>query len=109
MSVFDIHERRESRLIGFKNKCTGTWLGQSTLGSIMCHAKTFGRNEEWEFDDGAMTRTKMLCASANWGNGGWLEADDEREAFSIGGHTVDSKKNASEWSVSVLDNSSNSE
>jgi hypothetical protein len=109
MGVFDIHERRESRLVGFKNNCTGTWLGQSTLGSIMCHAKNFGRNEEWELDDGAMTRTRLLCASANWGNGGWLEADNERKAFSIGDYTVDAKRNASEWSILVLGESSNSE
>ena len=47
--AFEVHERRGScKLVGFQNKCTRTWLGQSALGYIVCKAGNFGRNEEWE-------------------------------------------------------------
>jgi len=106
MSVFEVHERRESKLMGFKNICTGTWLGQSSLGSVLCSARVFGRNEEWELDDDIMTQTKLLCASANWGNGGWLEvdADGRRESFAIGNYDVEAKQKAAIWSILVLNN-----
>ena len=103
LSVFEVYERRGSKLIGFKNLCTKTWLGQSTLGYIVCNAKKFGRNEEWELDDNNMTRTKMLCASANWGNGGWLQVNEKNDAFTIVNYGLDgAKEKASIWSVIVV-------
>ena len=115
-SVFEVHERRtptssngekdrKLKMIGLCNKCTKTWMGQSSfLGSVVCTAKKFGKNEEWELEDGIMERTKILCASANWGSGGWLNVDDETgEKFSFGGYEAASKRNASLWSVIVLD------
>ncbi len=115
-SVFEVHERRTPtttngendralKMIGLCNKCTRTWMGQSTfLGSVSCTAKKFGKNEEWELDDGVMDRTRILCASANWGSGGWLNVDEETgERFSFGGYDAASKKKASLWSVIVLD------
>eukprot|EP01083_Nonionella_stella_P285344 971253_1 len=34
--AFEVHERRGScKLVGFRNKCTRTWLGQSALGYIV--------------------------------------------------------------------------
>jgi len=103
LSVFEVHERPDSRLIGFMNICTRKWLGQSTLGYVVCNAKYFGRNEEWELDDGNMERTKVLCASANWGNGGWLKVDDSNGYFSVGGYDSSEKQKASMWSVAVFD------
>lgn len=113
-------------MIGFCNKCTRTWLGQSSfLGSVSCSARKFGKNEEWELDDGLMERTKILCASANWGSGGWLDVnvpatndnDGENKSrskmenvcFSFLGYDAVSKKNASLWSVIVLCDDENDE
>lgn len=103
LSVFDVHERRGSHLVGFMNRCTKTWLGQSTLGYFSCHAKKFGRNEEWEFDDAeSMARTKLLCACAAWGNGGWLKLNETNHSFSFVEYTSESKQLASNWSIVVI-------
>lgn len=104
LSIFEVHERRGSSLIGFMNKCSRTWLGQSGLGYIVCNAKKFGQKEEWEIDDSDdMTITKILCASAHWGNGGWLQVDEANEAFSVGDYDADAKNKASMWSIVILD------
>mmetsp|Transcript_14618 Transcript_14618/g.27485 ORF Transcript_14618/g.27485 Transcript_14618/m.27485 type:complete len:491 (+) Transcript_14618:56-1528(+) len=107
MSVFDIYERRGSKLIGIQNKCTGTWLGLSLLGYVVCNSNKFGNNEEWELDDEPMNKTRILCASAHWGNGGWLEFDAKTETFLIGDYGLDSKKNAALWSIIILSNNAN--
>lgn len=96
-------------MVGFCNKCTRTWLGQSTfLGNVDCSARKFGKNEEWELDDGLMIRTRILCASASWGSGGWLNVVDNNTngSFSFGGYDVTSKKKASLWSLVVLSDDS---
>lgn len=104
-----MHERRNSDLVGFMNKCTRTWLGQSTLGYIVCNAKKFGRNEEWDIDESndiGMGRSKLLCACANWGNGGWLKVDEQNESFAIGNYDSQEKKSASTWSIVIHDTGS---
>ena len=50
-----------------------------------------------------MTITKILCASAHWGNGGWLQVDEANEAFSVGDYDADAKNKASMWSIVILD------
>lgn len=102
LCIFEMHERRGSNLVGFVSKCTRTWLGQSTLGYITCNAKKFGRNEEWEIDDVDMSRTKIICASANWGNGGWLKVDETKGVFSVTNYVTEAKLNASEWSITIV-------
>lgn len=101
MSTFECHVRREYNLIGFKNVCTGTWLGRSTFGSTVCSAKVFGSNEEWEIDDD-MTRTKLLCAAANMGNGGWLICSEDTQNFSITRHDVDGRAKATLWNIVIV-------
>jgi len=102
--AFEVHERRGScKLVGFQNKCTRTWLGQSALGYIVCKAGNFGRNEEWEIDDGNMSRTQLLCACSNYGNGGWLLVHDDTENFSVLGYDSKAKERATLWSIVVLD------
>lgn len=122
----DIMNTKQLNMIGFCNKSTRTWLGQSSfLRSVSCSARKFGKNEEWELDDGIMERTKILCASANWGSGGWLDVNVipnpdndgqqdsrtkmESASFAFLGYDVISKKNASLWSVIVLRDSDNRE
>ena len=109
LSVFEVHGRRNSDLVGFMNKCTRTWLGQSTLGYIVCNVKKFGRNEEWDIDeigDVGIGRSKLLCACANWGNGGWLKVDEQNESFAIGNYDSQEKKSASTWSIVIHDTGS---
>ena len=51
-----------------------------------------------------MEQTKLLCASANWGSGGWLKVDERTgTSFTIGGFDPQSKQKASVWSIIVLD------
>ena len=119
-SIFDVYERRTPnkipfndandsdtvKMIGFCNRSTKKWLGQSKIfGAVACSTWTFGKNEEWELDDGMMDRTRILCASANWGSGGWLNIkyDEQHDCnFSFGGYDASSKKSASLWNVIVI-------
>jgi len=83
------------------------------MGFIVCNSNKFGPKEEWELDNEGgdntdmrnMSRTRMLCASANWGNGGWLtvRVDEKTESFSVGDYDAAGKKKASIWSIVVLD------
>ena len=93
-----------SKLVGLTNKCTRTWLGQSAMGFIVCNSKRFGQSEEWELDgEGDMSQTKILCACANWGSGGWLTVNEDNGTFSVGGYDAVAKKMAANWSIVVLD------
>lgn len=93
-----------STTIGFKSKCTGKWLGQSFMGSVVCSASKFGPREEWELDNHTMEQTKLLCASANWGSGGWLEVEERTgSTFTFSGFDSNAKQKASVWSVIVLE------
>lgn len=50
--------------------------------------------------------TKMLCACANWGNGGWLEVDvneGQDSSFSVGPFDSAAKTKASVWSIKAID------
>lgn len=104
-------------LVGIKNIAEGTWLGQSFFGSLDASATTFGHRQEWEMDDGVVLAsegetsrmtsdgndnpartTRLLCASAGWGNGGYLMVGlAPHYAMTIGGSTVDDKKKAAVW------------
>ena len=139
-------------MIGLQNKCTKLWLGQSSMfGSLICTSRKFGKNEEWEIieydyvnvnnttststtttmDNKTSSTTRILCASANWGSGGFLNVNvitskqrqqeqgkaisnggfnnngnDECEnvvSFAFGGYDLHSKRNATLWSVIILD------
>ena len=137
-SVFGIHEKEQSNFIGFRSKCTKTWLGLSFFGYLVCSSKKFGYKEDWvvrstnypnkllfsflmvhlsivvkpicvQLDDEAMERTQMLNVSANSGLGGWLHFDNETGNFSIGGHDGAAKRDASQWSMIVLQEDENRE
>ena len=103
MSTFEIHGRPNSHLIGFKNLCSKTFLGQSFFGAIVCNATRYGRNEEWELDDDSIKNTKLLCACANGGSGGWIEVDDSNNKFAVKGHDRLSKQKATLWEIIVIE------
>ena len=103
MSLFEIHGRPNSHLIGFKNICSKTFLGQSFFGAIVCNATRYGRNEEWELEDDSMKNTKLLCASANGGSGGWIEVDESADKFAVKGQDKVSKQKATLWQITVVE------
>ena len=50
-------------------------------------------------DESHPEKTALVCASANWGNGGWFVFDNQTNAGKI--HDIDShnKPNSMVWSV----------
>lgn len=122
-AIFGVYTRRKSEsTIGFLNKCTNRWMGQSMLfGYVACSASRFGYREEWELDDAIgqngeefelddsiARNTKILCCCANGGQGGWLDVDETSGAFEIGEFDIASKNKAPIWSVVVLDDAEKS-
>lgn len=104
MSLFEIHERYGSKMVGFKNVCSKTYMGQSFFGAIVCNSTKYGRNEEWELDDDSMKGTKLLCASANGGNGGWLQLEEGSSCkFAVLGCDVVDKQKATLWNIVAME------
>lgn len=84
---------RKSGLFGLKNKFTNRFLGQTMLGSLSCSSSNFGQREEWQADeDNNWESSKLLIASAGWGNGGYVSVRSRDGALRI----VD-KANADVW------------
>ena len=123
--LFDVYARQKNAgsqttsLFGLKNRLTNKWLGQNMLGSLSCSATSYGRREEWEADEDdwwsklveknkpgpsstrTSTTTRLLCASAGWGYGGYLMVRKRDLAVSIGGSTLEDKKHADLWEIIV--------
>lgn len=110
--VFSVWTRtRQGRIFGLQNKCTDKWAGQSLFGSLVCTSSTFGRREEWEADSDEKddvasseeskhwNRTRLLCASAGWGAGGYLTVRMSDFAVSLSGATAEDRKNADFWCI----------
>jgi len=69
-------------IIGLQNKANKKWLGQNLFGSISCNSFKFSRREEWEVDDCEHLygrKTTLLNLSANWGNGGCIELNEQSD------------------------------
>jgi hypothetical protein len=93
--------KRKGGLLGLKNKFSDKWIGQNLLGSLVCSSSSFGRREEWEIENEKdWTKTRLLCASAGWGAGGYLMVRTSDHAVHIGGSGVEQKKIAAVWVVS---------
>jgi hypothetical protein len=111
--TFDVH-KRQGNVVGLKSRSNNKWMGQSFLtGSLLCAASTFGRREEWETDGSsnwtspARTTdtmiTRLLCTSAAWGQGGYIQVRvAESFAIQIGGMTADESKTAAQWSMTII-------
>ena len=113
--AFGIHQRPQTRLVGLRCRGNGKWMGQAFLtGSLQCAATSMGRREEFEMDftdfkasltaatetqsDASPTKTtRLLCASAGWGHGGYLQVHPSSLAISIGGSTVDDNRTAARF------------
>ena len=100
-SLFEMYEN-QGGATGFKNMATKKWLGQSLFGSIGCFGSSFGVREEWEIDSKALRKTYLLCASAHWGQGGWLVYAQNK--FVTVGDDIDTKRNALLWCIDTVEN-----
>lgn len=110
--TFDVH-KRQGNIIGLKSRSNHKWMGQSFLtGSLTCSASTFGRREEWETDGSSSWAsptsaetmiTRLLCTSAGWGQGGYIQVHVSNNfAIKIGGMTASEAKVAAQWTMSVV-------
>lgn len=109
MAVFRIWKRsgREAgQLIGIQNIGTKQWLGQSIFGNLACNASQFGNRQEWQAadvkdnsndGDANWTKTRLICASAGWGAGGYIHVRKSDSAVLIGGLTQQQSKTADAW------------
>ena len=105
--VFDFYRRKGgaqkgNNLVGIKSKADEKWVGQNFFGSLDCGAASFGNRQEWELEndacledttketDGATAKsTRLLCASAGWGSGGYITVGSAPQyAVTIGGSGV---------------------
>lgn len=73
---------RKSGVFGLKNKYSSRFLGQSMFGSLVCSASSFGQREEWQADEN-WEKSRLLIASAGWGNGGYLKVRQRDGALQI--------------------------
>lgn len=89
---------RKNGLFGLKNKYLNRFLGQTMLGSIACSASAFEQREEWQADDN-WEKTRLLIASADWGNGGYLKVRQRDGALKLVGSTT-----ADLWTLSEVHN-----
>lgn len=86
---------RQNGLIGLKNKFSNRFLGQTMLGSLSCSSSSFGQREEWQTDEN-WEETKLLVASAGWGQGGYIARKDS--GISI----VFEKNKADKWCLAEV-------
>lgn len=101
--TFALH-KRQGAIFGLQSHSKRKWIGQSFLtGSLTCSAATFGRREEWEADHGTSSTTRLLCASAGWGQGAYLQVRETDFAVLIGGSTLAESKKAANWSIITQD------
>ena len=83
--------RKDGGMIGLCNKTSRKWIGQTLLGGLACSSSTLGQREEWQVDDD-WNKTRLLCASAGWGSGGYLLVKEGQLQIGAGG--VEGKRNA---------------
>jgi ERCC4-type nuclease len=100
--------KRQGEIFGLKNKYSSRWVGQSLLGSIACSAYSFGRREEWEADTD-WSRSRLLCSSAGWGAGGYLQVRPKDNALILGGSGLDDRNKAAVFVISSQDSEEHGE
>lgn len=97
--IFGVWQRQtSSKVFGLQSKYSNRWVGQNLLGQLACSAYSFDRREEWDADGADWAHTTLLCASAGWGNGGYLMVKED-DVLTIGGGGLQDKKNADAWCI----------
>lgn len=92
--------KRERDMIGLANKATCQWVGQTLMGGLACNASSFGQREEWQLDHD-WNETRLLCASAGWGSGGYLLVKDNQLQIGSGG--IEGKAKAELFFITAVD------
>ena len=112
-----------NQMVGLQCEGSRKWLGQGLLlGQLTCTATSLGRREQWQLDAGSISNststdqqqqdqeqdqpqitTRLLCASAGWGQGGYLQVSAETWAVSIGGVALTESRAAAQWTLTFLD------
>lgn len=92
--LFELHKRGE--FFGLKEEHIRAWVEINTRGSILCNAKTFGREQKWAIDGNDWSNTFLLVACANNDRGGYLSLDVNGKSF-IGGYGRTAKTGAPTW------------
>jgi hypothetical protein len=100
--------KRQGEIFGLKNKYSSRWVGQSLLGNIACSAYSFGRREEWEADTD-WNRSHLLCTSAGWGAGGYLQVRPKDNALILGGSGLEDRNKAAVFVISNQDSEEDGE
>lgn len=93
--------RRKGGMIGLRNKGSCNWIGQTLMGGLACNSSSFGQREEWQIDKD-WSESRLLCASAGWGNGGYLIVKDGQLQIGAGG--VEGKAKAETFCIQVVGN-----
>lgn len=105
--LFGLSKRKSigSQIFGLQSNYSRRWVGQNLFGQLACSAYYFDKREEWDIDNESdWTRTSLLCASAGWGNGGYLLVQPASNThnppvLTIGGGGLEDKKKADLWCV----------
>jgi hypothetical protein len=126
--VYKRQQQQGSSIFGLQCEGSRLWLGQHWMtGSLTCAATSFGRREEWQADDTNNWQfhtntnhssssaaaaaapqkqpkpTRLLCASAGWGQGGYLHVNEKFETY-IGGGIISTSTNGGDNSSSNNNN-----
>lgn len=96
--------KRQGSIFGLKSDFTRKWVGQNLFGNLACSAGSFGRREEWEASSEDWNSAKLICASAGWGNGGYLLVRRKDFALLLGGSNAQERQNAAVWSIKEVGN-----
>ena len=94
--------KRQGQIFGLKSEHSRKWVGQNVFGNLACSAGSFGRREEWEAANDDWTSTKLICASAGWGNGGYLLVRRKGFALLLGGNSAQDRENAAVWCIQQI-------
>lgn len=111
--TLSLHRRPQTQLVGLCHTSTKAWLGQgAVLGGMVCSATTMGKREEWQIDFGKETNngwsnSTLLCASANWGAGGYVVVRPRDNALILGGSTIEDRSKAARWTIRKEDENDN--
>lgn len=88
-------------ITGLQSVLSRLWLGQNWVGRLGVRGAGFGKNEEWEVDWRRPGGSFLMSCSANWGNGGYLMVDHERENLELrlGGYAPEDKAQAALFEI----------
>jgi hypothetical protein len=73
--IWCVYRKNTHNAVGIKSDATNEYVGCNWFGNIVTNNRSFGANEEFEFDDvnkmsyANSEGTRLLCSRAAWGSG----------------------------------------